>query len=67
MCIRDRITKNESKMAKAMKAEADGQKDVSKYTEALPDAQKTEQAKAATQAEVQRTVDALQRKMESIR
>ncbi len=64
---RGKITKNESKMAKAMKAEADAQKDVSKYTEALPDAQKTEQAKAATQAEVQRTVDALQRKMENIR
>lgn len=64
---RAKITKNESNMAKAMKTESDAQKEVSKYTSALPDAQKTEQAKAATQAEVQRTVDALQRKMESIR
>lgn len=64
---RAKITKNESKMASAMKDEADAQKDLSKYTEALPDAQKTKEAKAATQAEVQRTVDALQRKMENIR
>ncbi len=64
---RSKITKNESKMASAMKEEASEQKDLSKYTEALPDAQKTEQAKAATQTEVQRTVDALQRKLENIR
>ena len=64
---RGKITKNESKMASIMKDEASAQKDLSKYTEALPDAQKTEQAKAATQTEVQRTVDALQRKLENIR
>lgn len=64
---REKITKNESKMADAMEDEADAQKDLAKYTDALPDAQKTEEAKAATQAEIQRTVDALQRKKENIR
>lgn len=64
---RGKITKNESKMASVMKDEANAQKELSKYTSALPDAQKTELAKAATQTEIQRTVDALQRKMENIR
>lgn len=64
---RSKITKNESKMASVMKAEASAQKDLSKHTSALPDAQKTEKDKAATEADVQRTVDALQRKLENIR
>lgn len=64
---RAKITKTEAKMAKAMSAEAKAQADISKYGSSLPDAQKAKEAKAAAQAEVQRTVDALQRKLESIR
>ncbi len=64
---RTKITKNESKMAKVMDTEASAQKDLSKSTESLPDAQKAKEQKVSAQAEVQRTVDALQRKLESIR
>lgn len=64
---RAKITKNETKMAKAMDAEAKVQREISKSSSNLPDAQKATEAKAAEQAEVQRTVDALQRKLENIR
>lgn len=64
---RAKITKIEGKMAKVMTAEAKAQADISKYGSSLPDAQKAREAKAAVQADVQRTVDSLQRKLESIR
>ena len=64
---RAKIQKNEAKMAKEMDTEAKTQKDLTKSSESLPEAQKAKEAKAAAQAEVQRTVDALQRKLESIR
>ncbi len=64
---RAKIQKNEAKMAKVMDTEAKTQKDLTKSSESLPEAQKAKEAKAAAQAEVQRTVDALQRKLESIR
>lgn len=64
---RAKITKNESKMAKVMTAEAKAQADISKYSSSLPEAQKAKEAKAAVQADVQRTVDSLQRKWEDIR
>ncbi|MBP8822135.1 MAG: hypothetical protein KBH07_00665 [Flavobacteriales bacterium] len=64
---RAKITKNEGKMAKAMEAEAKSQKELTKSGTALPQAQKAKDQQAAAQAEVQRTVDALQRKLESIR
>lgn len=64
---RSKITKNEAKMAKVMDAEAKAQKDLTKSSSSLPDAQKEKEAKAAAQAEVQRTVDSLQRKLKNIR
>lgn len=64
---RARITKNEGQMAKLMDKEAKAQKELTKSTGSLPDAQKTKEERAAAQAEVQRTVDALQRKLENIR
>lgn len=64
---REKITKNEGKMAKAMDSEAKAQKELTKSGTALPQAQKAKEEKAAAQAEIQRTVDALQRKLESIR
>ena len=64
---RTKITKNEAQMAKAMQSEADAQKSLSKSSSDLPDAQKAKELKAAAQAEVQRTVDSLQRKLENIR
>lgn len=64
---RAKITKNEGRMAKAMDAEAKAQRELSKSSSALPDAQKAKDQKASAQAEVQRTVDALQRKLDSIR
>lgn len=64
---RAKITKNDAKMAKVLEAEAKAQRDLSKSSSSLPDAQKAKDEKASAQAEVQRTVDALQRKLESIR
>lgn len=64
---RAKITKNEGQMAKLMDKEAKAQKEVAKTSSNLPDAQKAKEQKAAAQAEVQRTVDALQRKLENIR
>jgi hypothetical protein len=64
---RAKITKNEASMAKAMDGEAGAQKDITKYSSAVPDAQQAKDQQAAAQAEVQRTVDALQRKLDSIR
>lgn len=64
---RKKITKNESEMAKVMSDEANMQKDLSKNADDVPDAQKESEQKTAAQADVQRTVDALQQKMESIR
>jgi hypothetical protein len=54
-------------MAKVLQTEAKTQQDLSEATANLPDAQRERDSKAAAQAEVQRTVDALQRKWESIR
>ncbi len=64
---RAKITKNDAKMAKLMDKETKAQKELSKSTAELPDAQKAKDQKAGAQAEVQRTVDALQRKLDSIR
>ena len=64
---RTKITKNESKLASALKDESKTQADIAKYTAAVPDATKVREAKATDQAEVQRTVDALQRKLEAVR
>ncbi|MBK8580548.1 MAG: hypothetical protein IPL86_01500 [Flavobacteriales bacterium] len=64
---REKITKNESKLASALKDESKTQADISKYTEAVPDAAKEREAKATDQADVQRTVDALQRKLEAVK
>jgi hypothetical protein len=64
---RTKIQKNEASMAKVLQTEAKTQQDLSEATANLPDAQRERDAKAAAQAEVQRTVDALQRKWESIR
>ncbi len=64
---RAKITSIEGKLAKAMSAEAKAQGDLSKSTANMPDAQKEKEAKDAAQAEVQRTVDALQRKLDNIR
>lgn len=64
---RGKITKNEGSMAKVLENEAKTQRDLSKSTSNLPDAQKAKDQQAAAQADVQRTVDALQRKLESIR
>jgi hypothetical protein len=64
---RTKITDNETEMAKAMQAEAETQKSLVKNADELPDAQKEREQKTAAQADVQRTVDALQRKMENIR
>lgn len=43
------------------------QEAMTKSSSNLPDAQKKQEEKAASQADVQRTVDALKRKLESIR
>lgn len=64
---RKKITKNEGKMAKVMQTEAKAQQELSKTSSNLPDMQKEKDQKSAAQAEVQRTVDALQRKLENIR
>lgn len=64
---RDKISKNESKLADTLKDETKTQADIAKYTAQVPDAAKARDAKAATQADVQRTVDSLQRKLESIK
>lgn len=64
---RSKITKNESQMAKVMAKEAKIQTELTKSSSNLPDAQKKQEEKAASQADVQRTVDALKRKLESIR
>ena len=64
---REKITKNETKLASTLKDESKTQSDIAKYTEAVPDATKTREDKASDQADVQRNVDALQRKLESVR
>lgn len=64
---RSRITKNEARMAKLMANEAKAQRELSKTSSNLPDVQQEQDAKAAARNEVQRTVDALQRKLENIR
>lgn len=64
---RSKITKNEAKMAKLMKTEAKAQKELTKASSNLPDEQKAKEEKVAVQTDVQRTVDSLQRKLESIR
>ena len=64
---RSKITKNETAMAKVMQDEADIRKDLAKNADEVPDTQKAKEQKTAEQAEIQRTVDALQHKLESIR
>jgi hypothetical protein len=64
---RTKITRNETEMAKAMQDEAETQETLVKNADELPDAQKEKEKATASQAEVQRTVDALQRKLENIR
>ncbi len=64
---RSNIAKNEAKMAKLMQNEAKAQKELTKTSSNLPDAQKAKDEKVAAQSQVQRTVDALQRKLENIR
>lgn len=64
---RGKIAKNESKLADLLKQETKTQGDITKYSAALPDAAKAHEAKAASQAEVQRAVDSLQHKLDSIK
>ncbi len=64
---RGKLVKIETAIAKLMSQEADVQGDLAKYQGQLEENSSEAQDRTGTQADVQRTVDALKRKMDSIR
>ncbi|MBX2982465.1 MAG: hypothetical protein WBB32_01790 [Flavobacteriales bacterium] len=64
---RSRITKNGTKLSKVIAREAKAQRELDKSSSNIPGVQQEQDAKAAAHVDMQRTVDALKRKLESIR
>jgi hypothetical protein len=65
--LREKLSKSEKKLADAMADESKTQKSVNKRQEAVPDAMKDNEKLAQDKESVQRTVDALKRKLDNIR
>ncbi len=65
--LREKLAKSEKKLADAMADEAKQSKAAHKHQDDLPDAMKDHEKVAGSREEVQRTVDALKRKVENIR
>lgn len=65
--MRSTLAKNEQKLAGLMNDESKAQKTLNKRQDAVPNAAKERNASEDRQQEIQRTVDALKRKLENIR